>query len=90
MNMDEMTLEEKLEYYRRQTHQLKKRRDDAIKKINYLNSHIKQMSQDIKSLDEENEDLKEDNAILKQALTRLVESFNDHISDKSPVKDLIK
>ena len=33
---------------------------------------------------------KEDNAILKQALTRLVEAFNDHISDKSPVRDLIK
>lgn len=48
MNMDEMTLEEKLEYYQRQTHQLKKRRDDAIKKINYLNSYIKQMSQDIR------------------------------------------
>ena len=38
----------------------------------------------------ENLELKEDNAILKQALTRLVEAFDDKISDKSPVRDLIK
>ena len=39
---------------------------------------------------QENLELKEDNAILKQALTRLVEAFDDKISDKSPVRDLIK
>lgn len=38
----------------------------------------------------ENLELKDDNAILKQALTRLVEAFDDKISDKSPVRDLIK
>ena len=30
MNIDEMNCEEKLEYYQRQTNQLKKRRDDAL------------------------------------------------------------
>lgn len=35
-------------------------------------------------------ELKDDNAILKQALTRLVEAFDDNISDKSPIRDLIK
>lgn len=35
-------------------------------------------------------ELKDNNAILKQALTRLVEAFDDKISDKSPIRDLIK
>ena len=35
-------------------------------------------------------ELNDDNAILKQALTRLVEAFDDNISDKSPIRDLIK
>lgn len=48
------------------------------------------LSKKYRKLHEENEDLKEDNAILKQALTRLVEAFDDKISDKSPVRDLIK
>ena len=39
---------------------------------------------------QENLELKEDNAILKQALTRLVEEFDDHISDMSPIRELIK
>lgn len=38
----------------------------------------------------ENLELKEDNAILKQALTRLVEAFDDRISDNSLIRDLIK
>lgn len=38
----------------------------------------------------ENLELKEDNAILRQALTRLVEEFDNSISDKSPVRDLIR
>lgn len=48
------------------------------------------LSKKYRKLHEENEDLKEDNAILRQALTRLVEAFDDKISDKSPVRDLIK
>ena len=48
------------------------------------------LSKKYRKLHEENEDLKEDNTILKQALTRLVEAFDDKISDKSPVRDLIK
>ena len=58
MNMEKMTLEEKLEYYRRQTHQLKKRRDDANDKIGYLNGYIKELHQEINSLKSENENLK--------------------------------
>ena len=41
-------------------------------------------------LKQETLELKEDTAILRQALTRLVEEFDDRISDKSPVRDLIK
>ena len=58
MNMEKMTLEEKLEYYQRQTHQLKKRRDDAIDKIEYLNGYIRELHQEINSLKSENENLK--------------------------------
>ena len=60
MNMEKMTLEEKLEYYRRQTHQLKKRRDDAIDKIESLNGYIRELHQEINSLNYENEQLKKE------------------------------
>ena len=41
-------------------------------------------------LKQETLELKEDNAILRQALDGLVEEFDDRISDKSPVRDLIR
>lgn len=53
-----MNCEEKLEYYQRQTNQLKKRRDDAIREINYLNNYIKALHQDIKDLKFENRQLR--------------------------------
>ena len=53
MNMEKMTLEEKLEYYQRQTQQLKKRRDDANDKIEYLNGYIKELHQEINNLKSE-------------------------------------
>lgn len=59
MNIDKMNCEEKLEYYQRQTNQLKKRRNDAINKINYLNNYIKTLQQNIKHLKKENEQLKQ-------------------------------
>lgn len=62
----------------------------ALKDLFYSEVNEYDLSKKYRKLHEENEDLKEDNAILKQALTRLVEAFNDHISDKSPVRDLIK
>ena len=62
----------------------------ALEDLFYSEVNEYDLSKKYRKLHEENEDLKEDNAILKQALTRLVESFNDHISDKSPVRDLIK
>ncbi|MBQ2832375.1 hypothetical protein [Methanobrevibacter sp.] len=62
----------------------------ALEDLFYSEVNEYDLSKKYRKLHEENEDLKEDNAILKQALTRLVEAFNDHISDKSPVRDLIK
>ena len=65
MNREKMTLEEKLEYYRRQTHQFKKRRDDAIDKIKFLNGYIRELHQEINSLNNENEQLKQEIQQLK-------------------------
>ena len=58
--------------------------------LSLTNSERIDYERHLKKLKEENEDLKEDNAILRQALTRLVEAFDDKISDKSPIRDLIK
>ena len=58
---------------------------DLIKTKSY-----EQLEKELNRIKNENEGLKEDNAILKQALTRLVEAFDDKISDKSPIRDLIK
>lgn len=62
----------------------------TLKDLFYSEVNEYNLSKKYRKLHEENEDLKEDNAILRHALTRLVEAFDDKISDKSPIRDLIK
>ncbi|WP_296882179.1 hypothetical protein [uncultured Methanobrevibacter sp.] len=83
MNIEEMTLEEKLEYYQRQTHQLKKRRDDAIDKIEYLNGYIKELHQEINSLKFENANLQERNNRQKDTITKQQEQIDNYIDIKA-------
>ena len=95
MTIDKMTLEDKLEYYQRQTHQLKKRRADAIDKIEYLNGYIKELHQEINSLklnekqivdrlNEKNEQLR---VIIKE-VTELLSDEVDLFSDKATEHDI--
>ena len=70
--------------------QLKEQNQRLSEQKHIYKQDWKHLCIDKELLDSENEELKEDNAILKHALTRLVETFDDRISDKSPVRDLIK
>lgn len=90
MNIDEMNCEEKLEYYQRQTNQLKKRRDDAISEINYLNNHIKALHQDIKDLKFENNNLQERNNRQKETIEKQQKIIGNYIDIKAKLEGKIK
>lgn len=85
-----MTLEEKLEYYQRQTHQLKKRLDHAVPKICSLNDHINVLHQEIRSLEFENAKLQERNNNQKETIEKQQKQIDNYINIKAKLDAKIK